>query len=80
MRVEDYTTASATILISEEAVLDDIKLACIVTCRLSFHDGSVFVLTLLLEALHKTHFILTDLNLEVVFQQLDHSLSTNKHS
>ena len=48
MRVEDYTTASATILISEEAVLDDIKLACIVTCRLSFHDGSVFVLTLLL--------------------------------
>ena len=80
MRVEDYTAASATILISEEAVLDNMKLTGIVTRSLSFHDGSVFVLTLLLEALHKTHFILTDLNLEVVFQQLDHSLSTNKHS
>ena len=80
MRVEDYTTASTTILISEEAVLDNAKLTGIVTRSLSFHDGSVFVLTLLLEALHETHFILTDLNLEVVFQQLDHSLLTNKHS
>ena len=80
MAVEDYTTASTTILISEEAVLDDVKLTGIVTRSLSFHDRSVFVLTLLQEASHHTHFILTDLNLELVFQQLDHSLSTNKHS
>ena len=80
MRVEDYTTTSTTILISEEAILNDTELTGIVTRSLSFHDGSVFVLTLLLEALHETYFILTDLNLEVVFQQLDHSLSTNKHS
>ena len=79
MRVEDYTTASTTILISKEAVLDDVKLTCIVSCCLSFHDRSVFVLTLLDEASHKTYFILSDLNLELLFQQLNHSLFTQKY-
>ena len=79
MRVEDYTTASTPILISEEAVLDDVKLTCVVTCRLSFHDRSVFLLTLLHEASHETHFVLAHLNLELILQQLDHSLSIHKH-
>ena len=68
MRVEDYTTASTTILISKEAVLDDVKLTSIVTRRLSFHDRSVFVLTLLDEASHKIYFILAYLNLQLFFQ------------
>ena len=68
MRVEDYTTASTTILISKEAVLDDVKLASIVTRRLSFHDRSVFVLTLLNKASHKIYFILAYLNLQLFFQ------------
>ena len=63
MRVEDYTTASTTILISKEAVFDDIKLSCIVSSRLSFHDRSVFALTLLDETSHKIHFVLAYLNL-----------------
>ena len=63
MRVEDYTTASTTILISKEAVFDDIKLTCIVSSRLSFHDRSVFALTLLDETSHKIHFVLAYLNL-----------------
>ena len=79
MTVEDYTTSSTTILISEEAVLDDMKLTCVVTCRLSFHDRSVLALTLLHEASYETHFILSNLNFELILQQLDHSLSTHKH-
>ena len=63
MRVEDYTTASTTILISKEAVFDDIKLSCIVSSRLSFHDCSVFALTLLDETSHKINFVLAYLNL-----------------
>ena len=63
MRVEDYTTASTTILISKEAILDDVKLTSIVTRRLSFHDRSVFALTLLDETSHKIHFVLAYLNL-----------------
>ena len=63
MRVEDYTTASTTILISKEAVFDDIKLSCIVSSRLSFHDRSVFALTLLDETSHKIHFVLAYLDL-----------------
>ena len=78
MRVKDYTTAASPILVSEEAVLDDMKLTCVVTCRLSFHDSSVLALTLLHEASYETHFILSDLNFELILQQLDHSLKIHK--
>ena len=68
MRVEDYTTASTSILISKEAVLDDVKLTSIITRRLSFHDSSVFVLTHLDEASRKIYFIFAYLDLQLFFQ------------
>ena len=78
MRVEDYTAATTPVLISEEAILDDVEFAGVVTCRLPLHDRGVFALTLLHEALYEIHFILAHFDLELLLQQLDHSLQSKQ--
>jgi len=68
------TSAPASIVYLEEAVLDDTESAVVLAGRLSEHDLVELLLTFLQNAIGQRNFVLSDFEFELFFEQLDHSL------
>lgn len=74
MGKKNDTSAPASIVYVEEAVLDDTESAIVLTSRLSEHDLVELLLTFLQNAVGQCDFVLSDFEFELFFEQLDHSL------
>ncbi len=72
--VQDHAAAPASVIVVEEVVLHHAQGASVVSRRLILHDFREFSFALGQQTVHEILFLLANLELEVVFKQLDHTL------
>jgi len=74
MSQEDHSAAPSSVLHVQELVFNHCQRGVILTGSLSKHNLMVFALAFMKDALDKVNLILTNLQLHIFFQKLDHAL------